>query len=179
MRWYVLRRVGASVLTLLLSSVVVFVGIRALPGSPAIALSGENASPGIVAVINKEFGLDKPLPVQYLDWIGQVIRGNLGTSVSNGLSVRAELIQRIPITFELAALALLVAFVVGIPAGALAAARRNTVSDYAVTSVSLLGLSVPSFWLGLLLITGFAVHLSWLPASGFVRFLEPDQQSGT
>ena len=147
MRWYVLRRLGASVLTLLLSSIVVFIGIRALPGSPAIALSGENASPGILAVINAEFGLDKPLPVQYADWIGQVIRGNLGTSVSNGLSVRAELIQRIPITFELAALALLVAFVIGIPAGALAAARRNTISDYAVTSMSLLGLSAPGFWL--------------------------------
>jgi peptide/nickel transport system permease protein len=172
MRWYVLRRLGASVLTLLLSSIVVFIGIRALPGSPAIALSGENASPKILAVINAEFGLDKPLPVQYADWIGQVVRGNLGTSVANGLTVRAELAQRIPITFELAALALLVAFVVGIPAGVLAAARRNTVSDYAVTTVSLLGLSVPSFWLGLLLITGFAVHLSWLPASGFVPFLQ-------
>lgn len=172
MKWHVLQRLGASVLTLLLSSVVVFVGIRALPGSPAIALSGENANPGVLAAISKQFGLDKPLPVQYLDWIGEVLRGNLGTSVSNGLSVRAELAQRIPITFELAALALLVAFIIGIPAGVIAAARRNTLSDYTVTVVSLLGLSVPSFWLGLLLITWLAVHMSVLPASGFVPFLQ-------
>ena len=172
MKWYVINRVGTSVLTLFLSSVVVFLGIRALPGGPAQALSSETASPQVLIAINKEYGLDKPIPVQYWVWISKVVRGNLGTSFTNGLSVSAELANRIPVTFELAVLSLIVAVLIGFPAGLLAAVRQNTVSDYAVTTVSLLGVSVPTFWLGLLLITVLAVHLSFLPASGFVSLVQ-------
>jgi len=171
-KWYVINRVGTSVLTLFLSSVVVFLGIRALPGGPAQALSSETASPQVLIAINKEYGLDKPIPVQYWVWISKVVRGNLGTSFTNGLSVSAELANRIPVTFELAVLSLIVAVLIGFPAGLLAAVRQNTVSDYAVTTVSLLGVSVPTFWLGLLLITVLAVHLSFLPASGFVSLVQ-------
>ncbi|HTW04467.1 MAG TPA: ABC transporter permease [Streptosporangiaceae bacterium] len=172
MKWYVVNRVGTSVLTLFLSSVVVFLGIRALPGGPAQALSSETASPQVLIAINKEYGLNKPIPVQYWVWISKVVRGNLGTSFTNGLSVSAELANRIPVTFELAVLSLIIAVLIGFPAGLLAAVRQNTVSDYAVTTVSLLGVSVPTFWLGLLLITVLAVHLSWLPASGFVSLVQ-------
>jgi peptide/nickel transport system permease protein len=171
-KWYVVNRVGTSVLTLFLSSVVVFLGIRALPGGPAQALSSETASPQVLIAINKEYGLNKPIPVQYWVWISKVVRGNLGTSFTNGLSVSAELANRIPVTFELAVLSLIIAVLIGFPAGLLAAVRQNTVSDYAVTTVSLLGVSVPTFWLGLLLITVLAVHLSWLPASGFVSLVQ-------
>ena len=172
MKWYVVNRVGTSVLTLFLSSVVVFLGIRALPGGPAQALSSETASPQVLIAINKEYGLNKPIPVQYWVWISKVVRGNLGTSFTNGLSVSAELANRIPVTFELAVLSLIIAVLIGFPAGLLAPVRQNTVSDYAVTTVSLLGVSVPTFWLGLLLITVLAVHLSWLPASGFVSLVQ-------
>ena len=172
MKWYVFHRIGTSVLTLFLSSVVVFVGIRALPGGPAQALSSETASPQVLIAINKEYGLDQPIPVQYWDWISKVVRGNLGTSVTNGLSVSAEMANRIPVTFELAVLSLIIAVLIGFPAGLLAAVRQNTTSDYAVTTFSLLGVSVPTFWLGLLLITVLAVHLSWLPASGFVSLAQ-------
>jgi peptide/nickel transport system permease protein len=171
-KWYVVNRVGTSVLTLFLSSVVVFLGIRALPGGPAQALSSETASPQVLIAINNEYGLDKPIPVQYWVWISKVARGNLGTSFTNGLSVSAELANRIPVTFELAVLSLIIAVLIGFPAGLLAAGRQNTVCDYAVTTVSLLGVSVPTFWLGLLLITILAVHLSWLPASGFVSLVQ-------
>lgn len=173
MKWYLLRRAGASLITLFLASVVVFVGIRALPGGPAVALSSEQASPKVIAAIRHEYGLDKPLPVQYGTWIGHALQGNLGQSPKTGLSVSAVLAQRIPITFELAILALLIALVIGLPIGIVAAFRRGTWLDYLSTSGSLLGLSVPHFWLGILFILAFAVNLGFLPASGFVPITHP------
>jgi peptide/nickel transport system permease protein len=171
-KWYTINRVGTSVITLFLSSVVVFLGIRALPGGPAQALSSETASKSVLIAINQEYGLDKSIPVQYWDWISKVVQGNLGTSFTNGLSVSAELANRIPVTFELAVLSLIVAVLIGFPAGLLAAVRRNKPSDYAVTTFSLLGVSVPTFWLGLVLIPVLAVHLAVLPASGYVSLVQ-------
>src|SRR5579875_1973861 len=164
MKWYLLRRLGASVVTLFLASVVVFAGIRGLPGGPAVALSSETASPAVIAAIKQEYGLNKPLPVQYADWIGQIFRGNMGQSAASGLPVSSELAARIPITFELAVLALVIAVLIGIPAGIAAAVKRDTPVDYMATSGSVLGLSVPHFWLGILFILLFAVKLGWLPA---------------
>src|SRR5579875_1684429 len=171
MKWYLLRRLGASLLTLFLASVVVFAGIRGLPGGPAVALSSETASPAVLAAIRAEYGLNKPLPVQYADWIGQIFHGNFGQSATSGVPVSSELGSRIPVTLELAVFALLIAIVIGIPAGLAAAAKRDTPVDYSATSASVLGLSVPHFWLGILFILLFAVKLGWLPASGFVPFL--------
>lgn len=170
MKWYVLRKVGQAVLTLFIASVIVFLGVRALPGDPAIAMSSEGASPEVLAQIRQAYGLDKPLPVQYGDWIGHVLTGNLGTSPQTGLAVSAVLANRIPVTLELAAVALLLALLVSIPIGVLAALRRNTALDYVTTTGSMLGLSIPHFWFGILFILLFAVRLHWLPASGFVPF---------
>jgi peptide/nickel transport system permease protein len=173
MRWYVLRRIGISLLTLFIATVVVFVGVRALPGDPAVAMSAESASPRALQAIRVQYGLDKPLPVQYVNWIGHALRGDLGHSPKTGLSVAQTLVQRVPITLELTLLALLVAIVIGIPIGILAAVRRGTVADYVASTTALGGLSVPHFWLGILFILLFAVHLGWLPASGFVPLTSP------
>ena len=173
MRWYVLRRVGISLLTLFIATVVVFVGVRALPGDPAVAMSAESASPRALQAIRVQYGLDKPLPVQYVNWIGHALRGDLGHSPKTGLSVAQTLEQRVPITLELTVLALLVAVVIGIPIGILAAVRRGSIADYVASTTALGGLSVPHFWLGILFILAFAVHLRWLPASGFVPLMDP------
>jgi peptide/nickel transport system permease protein len=169
-RWYVLRKVGQALLTLFIASVVVFFGVRALPGDAATAMSSEGATPEVLAQIRQQYGLDQPLPVQYADWIGHVLTGNLGTSPQTGLAVSAVLTDRIPVTLELAAVALLIALVISIPIGILAALKRNTALDYLSTTGSMLGLSVPHFWFGIMFILLFAVRLHWLPASGFVPF---------
>jgi peptide/nickel transport system permease protein len=173
MRWFILRRVGISLLTLFIATVVVFVGVRALPGDPAVAMSAESASPRALEAIRVQYGLDKPMPVQYVNWIGHALRGDLGHSPKTGLSVAQTLEQRVPITLELTVLALLVAIVIGIPIGILAAVRRGTIADYVASTTALGGLSVPHFWLGILFILLFAVHLGWLPASGFVPLTSP------
>ncbi|MGH3497252.1 MAG: ABC transporter permease [Nocardioidaceae bacterium] len=173
MRRYLLRRVGASLLTLFIATIVVFVGVRALPGGPATAQSAETSDPAVLASITKAYGLDQPLPVQYWDWLSHVVRGDLGHSPQTGLSVAQTLAQRLPITFELTVLALLIAVVVGLPLGILAAVRRGSIPDYLCSTGALLGLSVPHFWLGILFILYFAVDLRVLPASGFVPLSDP------
>lgn len=168
MIWYVLRRAGTSLITLFGATVVVFLGVRALPGDPAVALSPENASPQVLQAIRAQYGLDKPLPTQYVVWLGHALRGDLGTSPKTGLSVTQTLLERLPITVELAVLALLIAVAIGVPAGIVAAVKRGSVWDYLSSTAALGGLSVPHFWLGILLILAFAVHFPILPASGFV-----------
>ncbi|MDT7723672.1 MAG: peptide/nickel transport system permease protein [Actinomycetota bacterium] len=160
-------------LTLLIASIVVFLGVRALPGDAATAMSSEGASPEVLAQIRQSYGLDKPLPVQYLDWVGHLLTGDLGKSPQTGLSVSAVLASRIPVTLELAGVALLLALLFGIPIGIFAALKRNTAFDYLSTTGSMLGLSVPHFWFGILFILLFAVKLHWLPASGFVPLTDP------
>jgi peptide/nickel transport system permease protein len=171
-RGFVLRRVGASLLVLLLASMLVFAGVRALPGDPALALAGESRDPAGLAFVRHKYGLDKPLPVQYVTWLGHVVHGDFGQASRSGLDVASTIVDRIPITLELAVLSILVALVLGIPAGVIAAVRRGSAADYAGTTVALVGLSVPHFWLGLLFILLFAVKLGWLPASGYVSFFQ-------
>jgi peptide/nickel transport system permease protein len=170
MGWFVLRRAGASLIVLFLASLLVFLGIRALPGDPAVMLAGEEATPDVVNTIRHEYGLDKPLPVQYATYVKQALSGNLGRSTQDKLPVGQILADRLPVTIELALLAILVAIVVGVLAGIVAAAWRGKFADYVATGFGLVGLSVPHFWLGLLAILLLAVRLGWLPASGFVPF---------
>ena len=168
---FIFRKFGAALIVVFLASVLVFVGVRAIPGDPALAYAAEERDPATLAAIRDKYGLDEPLHVQYVTWIGLALRGDLGTD-SRGLPVADTIVDRLPLTLELAALAMLIGGVVGITAGVIAAVRRGKPSDYAATSVALLGLSVPHFWLGLLMIIVFSVNLGWLPAGGYVPFRE-------
>ena len=166
---FLLRKVGAALIVLLLASMLVFLGVRALPGDPALALGGEDRDPAVLAQIRHDYGLDEPLPVQYVRWLGHVVQGDLGTD-QRKLPVAHTIVTRLPITLELAGLSVLLGTILGVLAGVVAAVRRGKPSDYAATSVALVGLSVPHFWLGLLMIVLFSVNLHWLPAGGYVPF---------
>ena len=164
---FLLRKAGAALIVVFLSSIVVFIGIRALPGDPAVALGAENRDPAVMAAIRHSYGLDKPLPVQYVKWISKVVRGDLGLDARQ-LPVGHTIVTRLPITLELAFLAILIGTAIGVLAGVIAAVRRGKVEDHTATASALVGLSVPHFWLGLMMIIVFAVDLHWLPASGYV-----------
>ena len=166
---FVLRKAGAALIVVFCSSIVVFIGARALPGGPAEALGGENRDPAVVAAIKHAYGLDRPLPVQYVKWITHAVQGDLGLDARQ-LPVAHTIVTRIPITLELAFLAVLIGTVFGVLTGVIAAVRRGKLSDHAATTSALVGLSVPHFWLGLLMIIVFAVNLQWLPAGGYVPF---------
>ena len=166
---FILRKAGAALIVVFLASVLVFVGVRAIPGDPALAYAGEDRDPEVLAAIRDKYGLEDPQPVQYVRWIGLALQGDLGTD-TRGLSVTETIVTRLPLTLELAGLAMLIGVLIGIPAGVIAAVRRGKASDYAATTTALLGLSVPHFWLGLLMIIVFAVNLRWLPAGGYVSF---------
>ena len=169
---FLIRKAGAALVVLVLASMLVFVGVRAIPGNPAIALGAENRDPSVIAAVRAKYLLDKPLPVQYGHWIWLAVQGDLGTD-QRQLSVGHTIASRLPISIELALLSMLVAVVIGIPAGVIAAVRRGKPSDYGVTVFALTGLSVPHFWFGLMLIIWFAVDLHWLPAGGYVSVHHP------
>ncbi len=169
---FLLRKTGAALVVLVLASILVFLGVRAIPGDPAIALGAENRDPAVIAAVRHKYMLDRPLPVQYAHWAWLALHGDLGVD-QRELPVAHTIVTRLPITLELALLSMLVATLVGIPAGVIAAVRRGKPSDYAATAVALVGLSVPNFWLGLLMIVWFAVDLHWLPASGYVSIHHP------
>ncbi len=139
-----------------------------LPGDPAKILAGEEQDPNVVAYLTAKLHLDEPLPVRYGYWIAGVVQGDLGESVRTQLPVLSLILQKLPVTAELAFLAMCVAVLIGIPAGIASAVGRGTVWDYAANVFALWGLSTPNFWLGILMIMLFSVHLGWLPASGFV-----------
>jgi len=174
MIWHLARRAGAALLTLLLASMLVFAAVRALPGGPAVALAAESNDPAVITAIEHKYGFDQPIVVQYWNWLGLALRGDLGQSPGTGLSVSAVLADRIPVTLELALLALLVAVLLGVPAGVVAARRPGRAGDYLASATALAGLSIPHFWFGILLILGLSVGLHLLPAAGFVPiFVDP------
>ena len=141
---FVLRKAGAALIVVFCSSIVVFIGARALPGGPAEALGGENRDPAVVAAIKHAYGLDRPLPVQYVKWITHAVQGDLGLDARQ-LPVAHTIVTRIPITLELAFLAVLIGTVFGVVTGVIAAVRRGKLSDHAATTSALVGLSVPHF----------------------------------
>jgi peptide/nickel transport system permease protein len=167
---FILRRAGAAVIVLFLGSVLIFLAVRALPGDPARVLAGNEASPEAIEAVRHDYGLDQPIPVQYVDYVVRALQGDLGRSTQDKLPVAQIITERIPITLELSVLAMLVAITVGVLTGIIAAARRGRFADYVATGFGLIGLSVPHFWLGLLAILLFSVTLGWLPASGYVPF---------
>jgi peptide/nickel transport system permease protein len=165
---YILQRLVVLVPTLFVVSVLIFSLQQLLPGDPAVALAGEEHDPVAVEAIRKKYSLDRPLPVQYALWMGKVLRGDLGESLRNKIPVSELLASKLPVTLELAICSMAIALVLGIPAGVISAARKGTPLDAAANFLALSGLSVPHFWLGIMLILLFAVRLGWLPASGYV-----------
>jgi peptide/nickel transport system permease protein len=174
---YLLRRLLESLVTFVLVTIVVFIGIRALPGDPARALAGEESDPETLAEIRRSFGLDQPLPVQYLRYVGNALRGDLGRSSRTGLPVAQTIGQALPVTLQLTVFAVIVAGIIGVGTGVLAAVRRRGVTEWAANTVALIGLSVPSFWLGLMAVLVFAIAYPVLPASGFVSVFDDPVQS--
>lgn len=163
---YVLRRLLGLVPVLFGITLLVFLFLQLIPGDPAQAILGERGTPEQLAALREKLGLNKPLYVQYLTFVKNILTGDLGTSAVSTIPVAEELKRRWPATFELALAATLVAVVFGIPVGILAAVRKNSLLDTLSMSLSLVGVSMPVFWLGLLLVYLFAVNLHWLPTGG-------------
>lgn len=174
---YVVRRLLESAVTFVLVTIVVFLGVRALPGDPARTLAGEESDPATVAQIRHEYGLDQPLPVQYAHYVGHALSGDLGRSTRTGLSVARTIGHALPVTLQLATFAMVIAIGIGIGSGVVAAVRRRSAAEWAANSVALLGLSVPNFWLGLMAVLVFAIAYPVLPASGFVSVFDNPAQS--
>jgi peptide/nickel transport system permease protein len=169
---FLIQRATISVVTLCVISLVVFTGVRMIPGDPARVMAGTDADAAGLEEVREKYGLKDPIVVQYLRWAGLVLQGDLGESIRTRESVAGMVAKKLPITIELACFSLLIAVGIAIPAGVVAAVRRNTVWDVLASGASLCGVSIPNFWLGIVLILFFSVRLGWLPASGFVPFWE-------
>jgi peptide/nickel transport system permease protein len=169
MREYVVGRLAQMLLVVGLMSVIVFAIIRLIPGDPAVVLLGpEGASPEAVRALRQDLGLDQPLAVQYVRWLERVLRGDFGKSFMSKMPVSFLLKKSLPATLHLAAAALLIALVISIPTGILAAVRPRSWIDNLCTSFALAGVALPGFWLGIMLVLIFAVGLGWFPTSGYV-----------
>ncbi len=163
---------GRSVLTiiptLILATLAVFLLQRLIPGDPAQVIAGEYATPERLDEIRLQLGLDRPLALQYIEWVGRALTGDLGTSLRTGAPVTALILERLPTTLTIGAGAMIIAVGIGVPAGVLAASRRGRRLDDLVTGFATLGIAIPNFWLGMILVLIFSLTLGWLPATGFV-----------
>ncbi|THJ67955.1 ABC transporter permease [Arthrobacter echini] len=168
---YVLTRLWQSVLTLVLASLVVFIGVRQLPGDPALAMAGEEATPEQLAAVRADLGLDQPLLTQYVAFVRNMFQGDFGESTRTGTPVTELIATTLPVTLWLSAYAIVVAIVVGILLGVVAERFRGRWPEWVANALALIGLSVPNFWLGILAILYLAVTLGWFPASGYVDVL--------
>lgn len=169
---FIIRRLGQSVIVLLLVSIIVFLAMRILPGDPVLLIVTEaeagEYSEQQMAELRHEFGLDKPLAVQYIDWMGGILtRGDFGLSIYTRTPVMDEILRALPITFEIGILAITLGATAGISAGIISAVRRGTWIDQLVVTLSNLGITIPIFWLGLILMLVFGLHLGWLPVMGY------------
>ncbi|WP_428944667.1 ABC transporter permease [Pantoea sp. FN060301] len=171
------KRLLLAIPTLFLVSIMVFSLQKLLPGDPVLAMAGEERDPAVIAQLREQYHLNDPLPTQYLWWLGNALRGDLGTSLRTQEPVTTLIASKLPVTLELSLLAMIVALVVGISMGIVAAVRKNSWVDHTTNFVALSGISIPHFWLGILLILLFSVHLQWLPASGYVPLSESISQN--
>jgi peptide/nickel transport system permease protein len=171
------RRLLQLIPTLFLVSMLIFGLQQLLPGDPALVMAGEEKDPAVIEQIRQRYRLDQPLPMQYLYWIGGVLRGDLGESMRLGLPVSQLIAEKLPVTLQLATMAMTFAMLIGIPAGVLSAVKKGTAWDVGANVFALWGLSTPNFWLGIMLIFLFSVQLGWLPASGYVSPFEDLGQS--
>lgn len=165
---YIARRLIALVPVLVILSVAVFLMIHLTPGDPVKLMLGDNATPQAVAALRQELGLNQPLPVQYVRWAANALRGNLGRSIITNQPVTRAILQRLPVTLELSFWAMVVAIAIGFPTGMLAALRRNSWIDLGSSTVALSGISLPSFFLGILLILVLSLKFGLLPPGGYV-----------
>jgi peptide/nickel transport system permease protein len=169
---FLIRRIAMIIPTLVFVSLLIFALQQLLPGDPAVVLAGEDRDPNVVAYLHEKLHLDEPFPVRYYYWISAVLHGDLGESLRLQRPVLALILEKLPVTLELATFAIVIALAIGIPAGIISAVKRNTAWDYGANVIALWGLSTPNFWLGIMLILLFSVTLGWLPASGFVSPFE-------
>ena len=168
----IISRILSSIPVLFIVSIMVFMMLQLLPGDPATVILGQEATPEAIEEMREKLGLNKPLLEQYLNWISNVLQGNLGESLIDGTSVNTLILQRLPATIELIIGSFLVALLIALPAGILSAARPNSYVDNVCTFIAMLGMSIPHFWLGMMCIIFFAVKLGILPASGYVPFTD-------
>ena len=169
---FLVKRIATLAPTLVLVSMLIFGLQQLLPGDPAKILAGEDQDPQVVAYLRTKLHLDEPLPVRYGYWVGGVLKGDLGESTRNQQPVLQLIAQKLPVTLQLALMAMTIALLIGIPAGIVSAVGRGGIWDYLANVFALWGLSTPNFWLGILLIMLFSVQLGWLPASGYVSPFE-------
>ena len=172
------RRLAQVIPTLILLSVMIFGLQQLMPGDPALILAGEErGDPQVLAQIRAELWLDRPLHAQYLHWIGNVVTGDFGFSWRIREPVAKLILQKLPVTFQLASMAFVIAVLIGVPMGILSATHRDRPADWAANGVALFGISMPNFWLGIMMILFFSVQLGWLPPSGYVPLTEDVWQS--
>lgn len=171
---YFLSRALVAVPTLFLVSIFVFMLQKLLPGDPILVMAGESRDEATIQMLRERYRMNDPLFMQYLYWLGDVFRGDLGTSLRTGLPVTELIAQKLPVTIQLAVMSMFFAMLIGIPAGIISAVKKGTIWDYLANFVALSGLSVPNFWLGIMLILLVSVNLGWLPASGYESpFVDP------
>lgn len=168
MRTYLISRVLQAVIVLVVVSVVVFVLIRLTPGDPATFSLGNQSTPELLAQARKSLGLDQPIVVQYLIWIRNTLEGDFGVSFYSRKPVSQLIMQALPATMQLTLAGMLIALLIALPTGIISAVRQYSALDYGLTMLALVGISLPGFWLGLLMIMVFSLWLRWLPSAGFV-----------
>lgn len=174
---FLVRRLATVVPTLFVVSMLVFGLQLLLPGDPATVMAGEERDEEVLAQIRARYGLDKPIPIQYANWLWNVLHGDLGESMRLTKPVAELVLDKLPVTLQLGGMAFLIACAIGIPMGIVSAVKKDSAWDYAANAVALWGLSTPNFWLGILLILLVSVELGWLPPSGYVSPFEDWRQS--
>lgn len=175
---WLLRRVGQVIPTLLILSFLIFGLQQLMPGDPAVILAGEErGDPAVLAQIRAELRLDRPIWEQYLSWLWRVVQGDFGFSWRIRTPVADLILEKLPVTAQLATMSFIIAVLIGVPAGILSAVKRDTPADWAANGFALAGISTPNFWLGIMMILLFSVELGWLPPSGYVPLTEDFWQS--
>ncbi|EHK55674.1 ABC transporter permease [Allomesorhizobium alhagi] len=174
---YIGRRILVAIPTLLIVSVFVFALQKLLPGDPVLVMAGEERNPETLEYLREKYRLNDPVIFQYFYWLGSVLQGDLGLSLRTNLPVATLIAQKLPVTIQLAIMSMIFAVAIGIPMGIMAAVRKGTTLDFVANIVALSGLSIPNFWLGIMLILLVSVNLGWLPASGYESLFDDPVRS--